>query len=222
MTRDRCVNNGGQALPAEVVDDAQHPEPAAPGKAVGHEVERPALVGSLRDRHGCADPKRPLSPATLAHSQPLFPVDAVSVSGAFAAPQGPRSPSTPVHLPAPPAQARCAGGDSQTGGVPTTTRAPGFVAGVVRTAWIDSDGLAGRCLPVGRHDAANSPSRSWPRTRRISLPRASEFFPSISRNVATSITDSAKSFFSFAFSSSSCFSRLASLTSMPPNFERQL
>jgi len=55
-----------------------------------------------------------------------------------------------------------------------------------------------------------------------SCPRLQKLFPSISRKVETSIIDSAKSFFSFAFSSSSCFSPLASLTYMPQYFERQL
>lgn len=48
------------------------------------------------------------------------------------------------------------------------------------------------------------------------------FFEFTSRSMALSIICSASSFFSFAFSASSDFSRLASDTSMPPNFERHL
>ena len=53
FARDRVVDDGGQAFPAEVVDDAQDPEAAAVGERVGDEVEAPALVGILRDRHRC-------------------------------------------------------------------------------------------------------------------------------------------------------------------------
>lgn len=72
MARDRRLDDGGQALPAEVVDDAQDPEPPTPGQAVGHGVEGPALAGSLQDRHRCAGPKRPIPPATLTHRQPCL------------------------------------------------------------------------------------------------------------------------------------------------------
>lgn len=51
FARDRVVDDGGQALAAEVVDDAQDPEAAAVGQRVGDEVEAPALVGILRDCH---------------------------------------------------------------------------------------------------------------------------------------------------------------------------
>lgn len=49
-----------------------------------------------------------------------------------------------------------------------------------------------------------------------------QFFDTSSRIAATSSICSANSFFSFAFSSSSCFSRLASDTSMPPSLAFQL
>src|SRR6202041_1716489 len=48
------------------------------------------------------------------------------------------------------------------------------------------------------------------------------FFDRSSRSAAASNICSAKSFFSLAFSSSSCFSRLASETSMPPYLAFQL
>lgn len=48
------------------------------------------------------------------------------------------------------------------------------------------------------------------------------FFERSSRMAATSSICSASSFFSLAFSSSSCFSRLASETSIPPNLAFQL
>ena len=46
------INDGSQTFSAEVVDHIQDTEPAATGQAVRHEVERPPLVRSLRDRHG--------------------------------------------------------------------------------------------------------------------------------------------------------------------------
>ena len=39
FARDRVVDEGRQALPAEVVDDAQDPEAAAVGQRVGDKVE---------------------------------------------------------------------------------------------------------------------------------------------------------------------------------------
>src|SRR5580693_9342709 len=48
------------------------------------------------------------------------------------------------------------------------------------------------------------------------------FFARSSRSAAASSICSAKSFFNFAFSSSSCFRRLASETSMPPYLAFQL
>src|SRR6266851_2084982 len=48
------------------------------------------------------------------------------------------------------------------------------------------------------------------------------FFPRSSRSAAASSIDSARSFFSFAFSSSIAFSRLVSETSIPPYRDFQL
>lgn len=79
MARDRRVDDGTKALSAEVVDDAQHPETATPDKAVSHKVEGPALVRPLRDRNWRTGSKGPLSPATFAHRQPLFAIDAVEL-----------------------------------------------------------------------------------------------------------------------------------------------
>lgn len=86
MARDRRVDDGTKALSAEVVDDIQHPETAAPDKTVSHEVEGPVLARPLRDRHRRTGSECPLAPATLTHCQPLLPVDAVEL--------------LPVHFPA--------------------------------------------------------------------------------------------------------------------------
>ena len=50
-TRQRDVDDASQAFAAVVVDDVEHAEPPAAGQRVRYEVERPALVGFLRDRH---------------------------------------------------------------------------------------------------------------------------------------------------------------------------
>ena len=72
------------------------------------------------------------------------------------------------------------------------------------------DRVAGMALRIAFHrhgPGHGGSSRTWPQ----------KFFPNISRSVDTS-----SNFFSFPFSSSRCLSRLASDTSMPPNFERHL
>lgn len=56
-----CVDYGGQAFLAEVVDDIQHPVPPPVFMRVQHEVERPPLVWALRDCH-----ERPRPDSTLA------------------------------------------------------------------------------------------------------------------------------------------------------------
>src|SRR5262249_32136269 len=95
-------------------------------------------------------------------------------------------------------------------------------AGIVRTA---------RAVAV---DPRHHPDQPASATLRIAFlfnrpghdlppqPRRQKFFASISRSVDTSIIDSARSFFSRAFSSSRAFSRLASDTSMPPYLLRQV
>src|SRR5581483_6336555 len=47
-SRQRCVRDQRQALAREIVDDRQDAEATAVGEAVGHEVERPTLVGTVR------------------------------------------------------------------------------------------------------------------------------------------------------------------------------
>lgn len=60
---DAGVHLDCQALPGEVVDDVQEPEPPSAFQRVEHEVHRPALVGAHR-RVGCnAQSRRHLLPA---------------------------------------------------------------------------------------------------------------------------------------------------------------
>ena len=50
-------------------------EATAIGEAVGHKVERPALVWVARQLERCPCPQCPLAPATPAHLQLLLPVE---------------------------------------------------------------------------------------------------------------------------------------------------
>src|SRR5262249_19017923 len=50
-TGERAVDHQGQALPAEIVDDDEDPEATPIRQDIGSEVEAPALVRPLRDRH---------------------------------------------------------------------------------------------------------------------------------------------------------------------------
>jgi len=80
--RDRVVDYGRQALPAEVIDDTKNPEPAAIRQTVGDEVQGPSLVRLLRDRHRHSGAQYSLAAAALAHRQALLlvePVDLLAV-----------------------------------------------------------------------------------------------------------------------------------------------
>ena len=71
----RRVRHQRQALAAEVVDHAQDPEPATVGQRVGREVQRPALVRAVRQRHRRPRAERPLAPAAATHLQPLLAIE---------------------------------------------------------------------------------------------------------------------------------------------------
>lgn len=49
LARDRSVRHGRKTLARHVIDDVEHPEPAACRHLVVHEVEAPALVGQRRN-----------------------------------------------------------------------------------------------------------------------------------------------------------------------------
>ena len=101
LAGERVVDDGCQALPAEVVDDAQDAEAPAVGQGVGDEVEAPALVGILRDRHRRSGAESSLAATALAHRQPLLAVEPVEL--------------LPVHRRHPPASAEGAAGGSRSG-----------------------------------------------------------------------------------------------------------
>ncbi len=73
---ERRVDYERQTLSGEVIDDHQHPEAPAVSQHVRDEVEAPALVWALRDRHGRPGAERTLSAATAPHRQTLLAVKA--------------------------------------------------------------------------------------------------------------------------------------------------
>ena len=77
-------------------------------------------------------------------------------------------------------------------------------------------------MPISaQRAAANNPIADCPGHHQPPAAGRQKFFQRSSRSVATSSIDSANSFFSFRFSSSSAFNLRTSDTSMPPYFERQ-
>jgi len=73
--RDRVVRHRRQALPVEVVDHAKDPEPPAIVQGARDEVQRPALVAILRDRHRRPCPQRPHTAASSTYREPFFLVE---------------------------------------------------------------------------------------------------------------------------------------------------
>jgi hypothetical protein len=67
LARERVVDDRGQALPTEVVNDAQDAEAASIDQRVEDEVEAPALVGLLRYGHRRPRAERSLAATTLLH-----------------------------------------------------------------------------------------------------------------------------------------------------------
>lgn len=76
QARERCVCDEGQTLAAEVVHHRENAEPATVIELIAHEVQRPALVHALRDRHWSPCSQRSLATTTPAHLQPFFPIEA--------------------------------------------------------------------------------------------------------------------------------------------------
>jgi hypothetical protein len=60
-----------------IVDHDEDAQAAAVEELVGSEVERPALVRPLGDRHGRSRAQRPLAPAPTPDHEALFAVDAL-------------------------------------------------------------------------------------------------------------------------------------------------
>jgi len=76
---ERRVHDQAQAFSGEVVDQRQDTEAPAADQCVGHEVERPAQIATLRYRHRCPGAESPLATATLAHGQPFLLVEPIEL-----------------------------------------------------------------------------------------------------------------------------------------------
>ena len=77
--RGRVVHHRRQTRPAEVVDDAQNAEAPTVDQGSGDEVQRPALVRSLRTPQGRPRAQRPRAAAAVAHRKTFFPVQPVQL-----------------------------------------------------------------------------------------------------------------------------------------------
>src|SRR6185437_7759479 len=67
---ERVVGNEAETFPAEVVDQSQDAEATAVSERIHDEVERPALVRGLRDRHRRPRAQGALAAAAPAHGEP--------------------------------------------------------------------------------------------------------------------------------------------------------
>src|SRR5579863_4058764 len=183
---------------------ARNTEAAPVAECVRDEVERPALVDGERQHHRRPRSQRALTAAAPAHHQ-LFltvqPIELLAVHRVSFAGQQPTQ--TPV-AEAAPLLRQLAQALTQC----RIVRTPGLIAPY---RMIDSHQPAGASLtqPV---------LLDQPVHREASRRRPQPFFPSRSLSAALSSIDSANSFFSRRFSSSSDFSRRAAETSSPPYF----
>ena len=77
----RGIHHQAEAFPGEVIDQSEDAEAPATHQRVSHEVERPAQIPILRDRHGCPGAESSLAATTLAHRQPFLLVKPVELLG---------------------------------------------------------------------------------------------------------------------------------------------
>src|SRR5690606_4027738 len=206
--RDRRVRNGRQAFPRHVVDDVENPKTSAAGELVMDEVHRPAGIGLCLDEDRSPSADGAAARTALAHNQAFLAIKAID-------------PVDPRPLAFPPQQ------DEQ----PPIAEAPAHIGevaqpvaqrAVIRAARAVADHRA-----VGADDTTGPPLRQVHGGLQVRNGGALgggpyHFFARSSRSAAVSSICSASSFFSFAFSSSSAFSRFASDKSRPPYLAFQL
>lgn len=75
----RVVDHGCKALSAEVVENTENAKAPAVDQSIRDEVQAPALVRSLRDCHRRSGSQGSFATATLAHGQPLLPVEPIEL-----------------------------------------------------------------------------------------------------------------------------------------------
>ena len=79
QARERGIHHQPQALSGEVIDQGQNAKATAAHQRVGHEVERPAQIAILRDRHRRPRAKCPFATTAPANAQPLLLVEPVEL-----------------------------------------------------------------------------------------------------------------------------------------------
>ena len=168
------------------------------------EVDRPARVRVRLGQDRRPRPRSALPAFALSNAPSSLPRDRV-VGSSCGSPHGPRR------------AAGRAGADSRTGAAQPPT-----LSGGVGDPRLAADGSDSECLPIGLDQATRPALAHLVGSHEMSDSFAlgggrHHFFDSRSFSAAGSSIASARSRFSFPFSSSSCFSRLASETSSPPN-----
>lgn len=185
-----------------------HTEPPAAGQQVRHEVERPALIWFLRDRHRRARSQRSLPPTALAHRQPLLAVQ-------------------PIHLLQVYVLALTLEQDRQQPIAEPASLVRDLAQPYTHDIIAPAQRLILPCRPVDPDQPAGTTlgeavvGHQLPH-RSVALRRPGQFFPSRSFSADTSSIVSASSLFSRRFSSSSVRNRAASDTVIPPYFAFQL
>src|SRR5580698_2545792 len=199
---DGAVRSGAAAAVGEVIDQREDAEAPAADQRVSHEVERPAQIAVLRDRHGCPRAQGSLATATLAHRQPFFPVEPIKLLRAQLDALALQHEAEPPIAKPPPLRCQFAQAPAQL----VIARPLCRIAIRLR---VQADQATSTALRVAL--LSDRPGHS-------SSPQAGrqKFFPSISLSVDASSIVSARSFFSFRFSSSMALSLRASETSIPP------
>src|SRR6185295_7808235 len=206
--RQRGVNLEHEAFAAVIVHDREHPQLPAVDQAIGHVVHRPALVRSRRrgQRQALGDPDA--LALSLAHHEPLFPIQAVR-------PLVIHRPALPTkqHLDAPIAVAALLRGElGNAASQLQRGRAPAPIA-VQRTR--------NPHQPASARHAQRALGGENAHRLALSL-RAYHFRPTRSFSAEMSSAWSATMRLSLAFSASSSRSRRSSATVMPAYLAFQL
>jgi hypothetical protein len=199
--RDAGVGNQAKVFTATIVVHGKDTELPAGPEGVRQKVQRPALVRAQWDRHRCSTATSPFAATTTAHRKTLFPVNPVKLLF--------------VHH-----HAHTFQHDTNA---PTAKPTP--LLGDLVHFQTDIRVIGQMLAPHGRgidtDQDAGPALRDWmpphrPQHRVPPLHRCRQGFPSRSFRTTLSSITSATRRFSLAFSSSSCFSRLASDQSIPP------
>ncbi|NIQ87293.1 MAG: AAA family ATPase [Acidobacteria bacterium] len=207
LRRDRSSDFNGHALPRAVVHHVQRPESPPIRQRVGHEIERPPLVGTVRDGQRFSRCRRDALAALPPHRQALLPVDPVHPLAVHPVTFSPQEDVNPPVAVAGPLLG------------PVVNPGPKLVLSLTtrdvregRPADPSQSTRSPTTQPEGLDEEAHQASPA---------PGLHHFFPKAAFSAWRSRLWSATSCFRHRFSSSSCRSLLASLTSMPLYFDFQ-